>query len=526
MVTLSNKQDNLISVFMDTTFYPHPVKQVELVETHISRVFLTGQYAYKLKKPVDFGFLNFTTLEKRLYYCQEELRLNRRFAPQIYLDVLPVYELQGRYVLGADNLHENLHENEQQGEIVDYVIKMNQFDQDCLLSHRLMLAQIDTHHIEKLGIQVARFHRSINENKPVHTQILEPIEENFTVLKSLLTEASEQEFLAVLHDRMLQMYHKVADALAARKQQGFIRECHGDLHLENIALIDDQLVLFDGIEFNDAFRWIDTMSDCAFLIMDLEDHGYPVFASHFLNCYLSETGDYQGLAVLPLYQLYRATVRAKVAALNMQNLDEHSKAGQQNSVSLKGYLKLAEQYTHSHQAVLIITHGISGSGKSWLSSQIADHINGILLRSDVERKRLFAESGEFLYTQAITDKTYQYLLDTSAQILKAGYSVIVDATFLDPNWRQKFAETAKRQGHDFYILDCRADPSIIRDRLERRHLDDKNVSDADLAIMQKQLDQYQTITSEERVHTIVVDTGQSVDVTRLIQQFQVESFQL
>ena len=308
-------QHKINNVFLNPEFYDHPVDHIELIETHISWVFLTGSFAYKIKKPVDFGFLNFSTLEQRKFYCQQELLLNSRFAAQIYLEVIPITRLEGKISLSG------------QGEIIDYAIKMVQFDQSCLFDKLLKKRQIELSHIDDLSDVVADFHEKINiaGTDVVFgsiAEVIKPVEENFSILNKVLLEtaldSTELETLNALHNQMLSMYHSICPQLLIRKKEGHIRECHGDLHLGNITLIDDRIQLFDGIEFNDSFRWIDTMSDSAFLIMDLQDHEQTIFANHFLNRYLLKTGDYSGLIVLNFYLLYRATVRAKVAALRLQ----------------------------------------------------------------------------------------------------------------------------------------------------------------------------------------------------------------
>ena len=288
------KQNKIVNAFLNPEFYQHFVEHIELVETHISWVFLTGRFAYKIKKPVDFGFLNFTRLEQRKYYCQQELLLNRRFAPDIYLDVLPVTESENHLSLAG------------QGEIIDYAIKMLQFDHNCLLDKLLEKHQIELSHIDNLSDVVADFHDTIKVadaqvNFGSTVEVIKPVEENFSILNNILSDSKDQQLLKSLYRQMLSIYESIRPQLAARKKQGHIRECHGDLHLGNITLRDNKILLFDGIEFNESFRWIDTMSDCAFLIMDLQDHEQTVFANHFLNHYLLKSGDYSGLPVLKFY---------------------------------------------------------------------------------------------------------------------------------------------------------------------------------------------------------------------------------
>ena len=506
-------QNKIVNAFFNPEFYDHPVDRIELVETHISWVFLTGSFAYKIKKPVDFGFLNFTTLEQRKYYCEQELLLNRRFAPDIYLDVIPITESNNNLSLAGA------------GEIIDYAVKMKQFDHNCLFEKLLKNNQIELGHIDDLSDVVAEFHDRINiagsdVNFGSTSEVIKPVEENFSILSGILTDSKDQEILQSLNDQMRSMYKSICPQLRARKKEGHIRECHGDLHLGNITLIENKILLFDGIEFNDSFRWIDTISDCAFVIMDLQDHGQTVFANHFLNRYLLKTGDYSSLPVLKFYQLYRATVRAKVAGLRLQQQKVESSAYKNTISDLRNYLQLAASYVHKNTTFLAISFGISGSGKSWISSQLADQLGAIQLRSDVERKRLFSTSVEDLYSGSTTDQTYTYIMATCELVLNAGYSVIVDAAFLDKKWRRKFRAIAEKQRIPFYILSCYADQKTTRQRLRSRQDEINNVSDADISVMENQLKNMDYLDNDEMKYEISVDTDKLLDCSSIAAQIQ------
>lgn len=501
-------QNKIVSAFLNPEFYEHAVDHVELIETHISWVFLTGYFAYKIKKPVDFGFLNFTNLEQRRYYCHQELILNQRFAPEIYLDVIPVTESDNTLSLNSP------------GEIVDYAIKMLQFKQNCLLNKLLEQHQVELRHIDNLSDVVAGFHEQITVagSDVVYgsaTEVIKPVEENFSILSKILIEGQEQEILKSLHKQMLSMYHSIYPQLLTRKHNGHIRECHGDLHLGNITLLKNKILLFDGIEFNDNLRWIDTISDCAFLIMDLQDHKQTLFASHFLNRYLARTGDYSGLTVLKFYQLYRATVRAKVAALRLQQRKNELIAYDDSAKELKNYLELAKTYAQTFRQkdkiFLAISFGLSGSGKSWANTQLTDQLDAIQISSDIERKRLFTEMSDELYSVSATHKTYNHLLKTTELVLNAGYPVIVDATFLEKKWRQKFALLAEKLKLPFHILSYHAGQNTIKERLRSRQDDIEHISDADIAVMQNQLKKMDCLDREEIKVAISIDTEKLLD---------------
>ncbi|RKZ59693.1 MAG: aminoglycoside phosphotransferase, partial [Gammaproteobacteria bacterium] len=373
-------------------------------------------------------------------------------------------------------------------------------------------------------------------------QVMQPVEENFSILKEILSDTqfstqlnkddfykNVQQILNALHKQILSIYQSIVPLLQIRKESGFIRECHGDLHLGNIALIEHKILLFDGIEFNDNLRWIDTISDCAFLIMDLQDQQQFIFAHHFLNQYLSKTGDYSSLSVIKFYQLYRAMVRAKVAALRLQQQKTVAMSYKNTLFEIRSYLELAQSYvpnkTQKKQTFLAISFGISGSGKSWLSSQLADNLEAIQLRSDIERKRLFLQEADELYSNSTTQKTYTYLMKICEIVLNAAYPVIVDATFLDKKWRREFCKIAEKLQIPFHILSCYADLKTIIQRLKIRQQKINNISDADIAIMKKQLKNSHQLEPEEKKYEISINTTALSDCSSIIDQIQIKNKQ-
>jgi hypothetical protein len=341
--------------------------------------------------------------------------------------------------------------------------------------------------------------------------VIKPIEQNFALLKPILTSHIDLEKLHRIEQAALDIFTAITGSLKKRKQQGFIRECHGDMHLGNIALVDERILIFDGIEFNDSFKWIDTISELAFLVMDLQDHRQPAFANHLLNRYLQDSGDYEGLKVLRFYLLYRAMVRAKVAGLRLQQQQKDSDAWRQDLGELHNYLDLALDYIKPDTPFIAITRGISGSGKSWVSERLAQRTDGIIIRSDRERKRLYSNH-EDLYTDDITQHTYQRLFDLCSEVSKAGYPVFVDATFIDAQWRNKFLKLAEGLGRRFYILSCHADVAILESRIRRRAGERDNISDADVNVMHGQLEKMAPLSEEESVYSIDIDTGEQADI--------------
>jgi len=501
---------SLINQLMQSQSYDHPVTELQLIETHISWVILTGLYAYKIKKPVNLGFLDFSTLEKRHFYCQQELLLNQRLAAEIYLEVVTINGSSKNPQFSG------------QGPIIEYAVKMVQFPQSSQLDRMLEQHQLTVSHLDAFANLIADFHqnnaiasRDTDYGEPV--SLLKPVEENYSVLQTQLKDKPSLNNLKVLEN----WSHTAASCLQSvfkqRKHQGFIRECHGDLHLRNMAWVNNKPLLFDCIEFDDNLIWIDVMSEIAFLIMDLQKNGCYPLANRFLNHYLESTGDYKGVAVLSFYLCYRAIVRAKVESIQMVQSKKHSVKQMAAKESFEQYLQLAQGYIHANSAKLIITHGFSACGKTTVSQQILEQMKAIRVRSDVERKRLFGMQakddsqtniGKAIYTPEASEQTYTKLLEFAKVILSSGYSVIVDAAFLKISQRKKFQAYAKIQHIPFVILDITAKTESLRERIEQRV---KGASDANSQVLEHQLINAQPLTSEERSSVITVDTELTVD---------------
>ncbi|MBS1222972.1 MAG: aminoglycoside phosphotransferase [Proteobacteria bacterium] len=306
----SYDQTALIAALLQPKRYPHPVKTVEHLQTHISHVLLAGDYAYKIKKPLNLGFLDFTSLERRKYYCEEELRLNGRLAPEIYLDCVPIGGEPAHPVLGRSA-----------GDAIEYAVRMRRFPQDALLDRVLTAGGLEPRHLDALARRLAEFHRAIPAADPatpfgLPERVRQPMLDDFTQTRPLLADPVDRDVLTAVERWTLAASERLGPRLAERKASGWIRECHGDLHLGNMVLADaGQVIIFDCIEFNDDLRWIDVISDLAFLTMDLRFRGTGPFAQRVLNTYLEYSGDFAGAALLSYYQVYRAMVRAKINAI-------------------------------------------------------------------------------------------------------------------------------------------------------------------------------------------------------------------
>ena len=505
----------LIQSLQNPALYPHKVEYFKVIETHISWVLLTGYYAYKIKKPLNLGFLDFSSLEKRRHYCQEELRLNSRLAPDIYLDIVTISGTEKQPKLDAS------------GTVIEYAVKMQQFEEDKTFDLLLAQNQLTHNHVKQTAKIIAAFHCGI-ESTVADTDfgssdtIMQFVRENFTQILQLdgiekpggltrLASWSEQQYTALL------------PFLKQRKQAGFIRECHGDLHLGNIALIAGQVVPFDGIEFNPSLCWIDVISEIAFLVMDLQDKQRHDLAFQFLNEYLQFSGDYAGLKLLHFYLVYRAMVRAKVNAIRASQ-STSDKEHQQAIISYQGYLQLAKSYTQKSTPLMMIMHGVSGSGKSWLSEQIISRYQAIRIRSDVERKRLHnlspqknSHSGiaSNLYSQTSSEMTYQHLLQLTVKIINAGYNVIVDATFLQQQQRKLFFQQAEQLQVPFLIVHTQANKQDLLKRIKDRAGQQGNVSEANQAVLENQFLHMQPLNDEEQKHSLSVETTQATLLSNL-----------
>ena len=528
MDTDLEQQAILIQALMNPAVYNNnEVSKCDLIETHVSWVILTGCHAYKIKKPLNLGFLDFSTLDKRKYYCEEELRLNRRLAPTLYLGVIGI---SGSPTDPTLHSLDNTESGNRDLDYFEYAVKMIQFPQDAQLDRKLGSNKLLPQNIDTIANMIADFHQNIRAadnldqfGTPEH--VMQPVRENFTQIRDNLSKVDNLPQISQLEEWCDSKYRILKPLLKERKARGFIRECHGDLHLRNLAWINNAPLAFDCLEFNPDLYWIDVINEIAFLVMDLDDHEQPAMAQRLLNSYLEKTGDYCGVALLPFYLVYRALVRAKVDAIRAKQSDVSSHDEKQILTEFKSYLDLAYIYTQNSSPCLIITRGLSGSGKTTKTQVLLETIKAIRIRSDVERKRLLGIKPENqptlieegIYSQDSTHKTYQKLYDLAGEILNSGYSVIVDATFLNLEKRSLFKKLAEINRLPFIILEFTATPETLRKRVASRRND---ASDADLAVLEAQLTRWQTLEEDEQIYTISIDTEQQENLPLLIEKLE------
>lgn len=510
----------LIAALQNPALYPHPVDGFQIIETHISWVLLTGPFAYKIKKPVDFGFLNFTELSAREHFCQEELRLNQRLTQGLYLEVLPIGGSASAPELGGT------------GPAIEYALKMRQFPQSQLLSEVQARGELSEAHIDALAKQIADFHAQTPAVPASHplcspAAIVAPMRQNFAQIRPMLSDNADLAQLDALEAWTEASFARLEPLLAKRAANGSIRECHGDIHLGNATLLDDQVVLFDCIEFNEPFRLIDIASDAAFLAMDLEDRGLKAHARRFVNAWLEHNGDYAALELLNFYKAYRALVRAKVALFSLA----HQTDAVQKAVTLRqyrNYANLAESYSSIPSPFLAITHGVSAVGKSHVAMRLVEALGAIRLRSDVERKRLFGEQNDAdlgqlsagIYSHDASVATYKRLQQLADAALHAGFPVVIDATYLKRTQRQAACDVAEASGVPFLILDCAAPDNIIAGWLEQRQAAGLDPSDASMAVVHAQQASREALSDEELTHSKRVDTHESASLDSLIERIR------
>jgi aminoglycoside phosphotransferase family enzyme/predicted kinase len=501
----------LLQALQRPAAYGHPVDSVKLVETHISWVLLTGTYAYKLKKPVQFPFLDFSTLERRKKFCDEELRLNRRLAPQLYLEVVPIG--------GAI-------ENPKVGQLpaLEYAVKMRQFPPADELDRKLASGNVTAADLRTFAETLADFHARL-EPTPRGTRFGRAANIIKTALSNLrdLNDAASDPDGDTLRDIggwTETQCARLEEAFTRRKAAGAIRECHGDLHLKNLVHLDDRIVAFDALEFEPELRWIDVISEAAFLTMDLMAHDRNDLAYEFVSRYLEHSGEYSGLEVLRFYLVYRALVRAKVGSLREQQ--SHSKTNRGS------YLRLATQLTARRgPPLLVITHGLSGSGKSTVAQALIGGLPAVRIRSDLERKRLFGFSADAdthsrvatgIYDASASERTYAALENYARLGLAAGFNIVVDAAFLLRAERGAFVALAAGTGARLVILDCQCPVDVLRDRIARRRAAGKDPSEATTDVLTHQLSAAEPLTADEQSYAVGVATDRPLESSKLLRR--------
>lgn len=485
--------------------------QADCIETHISWVLLAGDDAWKIKKPLKLDFLDFSTLERRHAACLEELRINRRTAPGLYLDVVPITGSVRAPRIGGN------------GPVLEWAVHMRRFPADAELTRIAAEGRLRASHIDALARRVATLHADAARATPARSHgqpeaLVRAAQDNFQPLAALLAGTPLTVDADALARWSAAEGARLTPLMRARLAAGQVRECHGDLHLGNLLWLQGDAVLFDAIEFDPALRWIDVIADVAFLFMDLHAHGLAPLAWRFVNAWLDLSGDHAGVALLPWCAAYRALVRAKVAALRAAAPDD---APMQETAR---YLRLARGFMQPRERVLWLASGVSGSGKSSQSQPLVEQRGLVALHSDVERKRLFdlaplqpsAGVPGGIYTADASARTYAALAERARAVLAAGQPVLVDATFLRRAHRAGFIALARELGVPCRILAFDAPEPVLRERVRHRAAAGGDASEATEPVLERQIAEREPFADDEQPLVTHVDTTQAVDWARLL----------
>ncbi|MDH4107125.1 MAG: AAA family ATPase [Gammaproteobacteria bacterium] len=503
---------SLVDGLLRAGAYEHPAESIELIETHISWVILAGDFAYKIKKSLVLDFLDFGDLQKRRHFCDEELRLNRPWAPDLYLDVVPITLDEGLPRIGGT------------GDPVEYALRMRRFDPGLRLDRQLASGRLAARDMKELGRVIAERHGSaprVSAGRRDHylTVTSDFMWDNFAAIEGAIGE----NVLGPLRDWTRAELERHEPLIAARFDAGRVRDCHGDLHLGNLVRLAGGIATFDCIEFNEDLRAIDVICDIAFLVMDLVEHDRADLAAQFLNRYLEAGGDYEGVALLDLFFVYRCLVRAKVAVIRAAERDDPALC-KADLAEARRYCEMAGKQASKGEPLLVLMTGLSGSGKTWVSGQLMASLPAIRVRSDVERRRLFglAETeasgsgvASGIYSSAAGRKVYARLCELAALLLQTRHNVILDAAFLRESERRDALQIAESAGYAALIVRAEAPEAVLRERILDRRARGTDASEADLAVLEFQLAKAEPLTADEMKRALVIDNQGPLDATRL-----------
>jgi aminoglycoside phosphotransferase family enzyme/predicted kinase len=481
-------------------------KNIKVIETHISWVFLTGKFAYKVKKAVNFGFVDFTTVKKRRFYCEEELRLNSRLSPEIYLGIVPISMNEKEEINLASK-----------GKIIEYALKMKELPQQSIMKNKLTKDEVSFHLIDNIAKKIAHFHEQlpIDEKEAKEYGSFSTIkynwEEHFYQSRPFLSSLFQKKFFYRIREIIGKSLEENKELFEKRIKEGRVKRCHGDLHSANIFVLnDDEFYIFDCIEFNLRFAYSDVANEVAFLSMDLDFHDRPDLSDFFVWKYSTYAKDFELLRLLDFYKCYRAYVRAKVAAFSWQNIKDKKKREEQRELAQR-YLKLAYTYANSLplKKRIIVMMGLPGSGKTYIGRRIRKELNFTHFTTDLIRKDiagLYPEEdsasayGENIYSAYMTRRTYEELFKRAALLLNKKRSCILDGTFLTQFLREKLKDWIKKQRikeENFYPIFCYAPEWLILRRLKKKKKDTISFSEATPEVYFKMKAQFTPPTKEE-----------------------------
>lgn len=503
-------QGLLFDHLKDPKFFGPHVTSVQLLQTHISYVALTGTYAYKVKKPVNFGFLDFSTVDKRKFYCEEELRLNKRLCPEMYLDVLPITRKDGALELDGS------------GPIVEYALKMKEFPQEYIMTNMLKQHHITKDTIDQIISLLIDFYTAQEPSEEITKYgelpaVKQNIDENFEQTKPMINITVPQDTFRFIKDASTRFFERKKDVFGRRMKEGKIFDCHGDLHSGNIVVTDTHIHIFDCIEFNDRFRFCDVASDIGFLAMDLDYLNFPYLSSHLIHRYVEKSADVSIFQVLNFYKSYRAFVRGKVHGFQLNDPHIDQKKKEDIVRSAQKYFDLSRYYAGlfsldllPRKPLMVLVSGLSGTGKSTVAGKLAVDYHAMQINTDVVRKEVAGidqyerhhdQIDTGLYDPKRVDNTYEQVLRKAADVITNGGNVVLDATFQKKKYRQMARHVAVKHHSPVVIVECLCPDDVVKRRLEDR-VKKKSVSDGRWEVYLAQKKTFEPFTSEEEHLTI------------------------
>jgi aminoglycoside phosphotransferase family enzyme/predicted kinase len=500
----------LVKGLLKPEAYPEPTKRIELVQTQMSFVLLADDYVYKVKKPVNLGFLDYTTLEKRRFFCQREVELNQRLCPEVYLGVVPVTR-EGRKILIQGK-----------GEAIEYAVKMRRLPQQEMMDVLLINGKVTAEMTARVAQKLAAFHRGAETSASISAfgeikAIRKNTDENFNQTKKYIGKTISRDKYRQIKAYTDSFIKENAALFHKRIADGRIRDCHGDLHAAHICFTDG-ICIYDCIEFNDRFRYSDVAAEVAFLAMDLDHYGRADLSRSFINAYIDKSKDRELLKLLNFYKCYRAYVRGKVESFKLN--DPYIPPAEKKKIfdTASSYFDLATFYIRS-RPILLITTGLVGTGKTFLAQALAKRLGLVVISSDVTRKRLsgipptkhrFEEFDRGIYSAEFSRKTYDTMFAEAKDILTEGGSVILDASFIKARERLKVKELAEELGADFFIVECSLDERTIKQRLTRR-LEEVSTSDGRWEIYPSQKRAFEPVVEAPAPKHVIIDTSKPLE---------------
>jgi aminoglycoside phosphotransferase family enzyme/predicted kinase len=506
---------------------PFPTKEFKVLQTHISYVFITDEMVYKIKKPVNFGFLDFTTLEKRRFYCEREVELNKRLCPDIYLGVVPVIRRGKQFFI--EDVDRSI--SSSRGEVLDYAVKMKRLPEEGMMKTLLAKGSLTTKHIDLIVKKLVPFYQTAETNEEISKYgslevVSYNIEENFSQTKDFVGKALTQRKFETIVSYSRRFMEEHASLFEKRIKKGFIRDGHGDLYSANICFdYLREVYIFDCIEFNERFRCGDVCSDLAFLAMDLDFYRLDEFSKYFIDEYVKRSGDKDLLLLLDFYKCYRAFVRGKIGCFTSQDQSLSPKAREEALSLAQRYFDLAFRYAKGIPKVLVFM-GLSCTGKTYLAERMVQKYPAVYLSSDVERKKLlgldpekhyYAEFEQGIYSPEVSDKTYEVLAEEARIEVSYGRDVIIDATFRKKKWQDMLFSALKDIPCEVFFIWCVADDEVVKERFSKRATE-KTASDA---LFETYLHQKKTFEPPVEIPNLLkIDTSSgNSNLLKMIEEF-------